>query len=292
MRALLLGPNGQLGADIRRRNEAKNRPLTLLPFGRDRADLSDVPRAVEAIGALDFDALVNCSSYHKTDEVETNAQLAFTINAHLPRALAELCARKNARFVHVSTDYVFGGQKERAPLKEDHAKAPLNVYGASKGMGEDLALATGEDVLILRVASLFGVAGASGKGGNFVETMIKAGRERGALRVVDDQIMSPTSTADIADALLALLAVRAPAGVYHAVNSEGGVSWCAFAREIIRQSGVQANVTAIPSSEFPTPAKRPPYSALDNAKLAAIAGPMPPWPEALARYLRDKGHVN
>jgi dTDP-4-dehydrorhamnose reductase len=290
MKALLLGPNGQLGQDLQRANEARGAPLAIEPFTRERADLSRLDDALVRIAETKFDVLINCSGYHKTDEVEQNAQLGFTINAHLVRRLAELCAEREARLVQISTDYVFGGQQKRTPLTEEDGKAPVNVYGASKAVGEDLALAAHHDVLILRVASLFGVAGASGKGGNFVETMIKLGRERGALKVVDDQIMSPTATEDIAAAMLDLIAARAPAGVYHVVNDEGGVSWCAFAREIIAQAGVTATVEAIPSSAFPTPAKRPPYSALDNTKLKAFSRAMRPWPAALAAYLRRKRH--
>ncbi|NNC27446.1 sugar nucleotide-binding protein, partial [Salinisphaera sp. USBA-960] len=141
--------------------------------GRDRLELADFDRVRELLSTADFDVLVNCSSYHKTDEVEGNAQQAFAINAHLVALLAELAQAKSARFVHVSTDYVFGGQDKREPLDEGDARAPVNVYGASKAMGEDLARLACDNTLILRVASLFGVAGASGKGGNFVETMIR-----------------------------------------------------------------------------------------------------------------------
>jgi dTDP-4-dehydrorhamnose reductase len=136
---------------------------------------------------------------------------------------------------------------------------------------------------------LFGVAGASGKGGNFVETMIRFGREKGHLRVVNDQTMSPTATADVAGAILKLLRSNAPAGLWHAVNS-GAATWHAFAERIIRQAGVAATVEPISSSEFPTPAKRPAYSVLDNRKLAAAIGPMRAWQDALDSYLLAKGH--
>ncbi len=289
MRTVLLGPNGQLGTDIRAANAARATPYDILCIDRGKLDLSDIDKAVETLRALEFDCLINCSSYHKTDDVERNAQLGFTINAHLPKALAQLCADKGSRLVHISTDYVFGGQEKRAPLGEQDGKAPLNVYGASKGMGEDLVLRAGANALILRVASLFGVAGASGKGGNFVETMIRFGREKGHLRVVSDQVMSPTSTADIAAALLGLLAREAPAGIWHVVNS-GSATWHEFAVEIIRRAKIPADVEAIPSSAFPTPAARPPYSVLDNTKLASAIGPMRPWQDALDSYLAAKGY--
>ena len=291
MKALLLGPNGQLGHDVRRAyNDAPN-AVEPIPIDRAALDVS-APEAVErTLGAMDFDALVNCTGYHRTDEAEDNAALAVAVNAHAVRAMARVCAAKGARLVHVSTDYVFGGGAARAaPLAEDDATAPVNVYGASKALGETLALLECEDVVVLRVASLFGVAGSSGKGGNFVETMIRAGREKGALRVVADQTMSPTATADVARVILRILAEGCPPGVYHAVNS-GAATWYEFARAIVRRAGVAAEVAPCASADYPTRAARPRYSALDNAKLASALGAMPPWQDALDRYLRAKGHI-
>ena len=291
MKALLLGPNGQLGHDVRRAR--KDAPNAVEPIPLDRAALDvSAPEAVErTLGAMDFDALVNCTGYHRTDEAEDNAALAVAINAHAVQAMARVCAAKGARLVHVSTDYVFGGDAARAaPLAEDDAAAPVNVYGASKALGETLALLECEDVVVLRVASLFGVAGSSGKGGNFVETMIRAGREKGALRVVADQTMSPTATVDIARVILRILAEGCPPGVYHAVNS-GAATWYEFARAIIRRAGVAAEVAPCASADYPTRAARPRYSALDNAKLASALAAMPPWQDALDRYLRAKGHI-
>lgn len=291
MKALLLGPNGQLGQDIRRAHERGGSMFELTPVGRDRLDVASISDIDRALRDLDFDVLVNCTGYHKTDEVEDNAAQAFAVNAHAVEALARLCAAKKARFIHISTDYVFGGDTARKrPLGEDDAVAPVNVYGASKAMGETLARLACKDTLMLRVASLFGVAGASGKGGNFVETMIRVGREKGTLRVVDDQIMSPTATADIADILVRMLAEGCAPGVYHVVNT-GAVSWFDFAREIIRLADVDAEVVPCSTSEYPTRALRPPFSALDNSKVASAFGPLPSWQDALARYLGDKGHL-
>ena len=291
MRLLLLGPNGQLGHDIRRTHEETGEPFELVPLARDRLDVA-VPGAIERVlDGLDFDALVNCTSYHKTDEVEDSATLAFAVNAHAVQAMARACAAKRARFVHVSTDYVFGGGVARArPLREDDPTAPVNVYGASKAMGETLARLAYDNVVILRVASLFGVAGASGKGGNFVETMIRVGREKGALRVVDDQVMSPTATADVARIVLWMLTDGCAPGLYHVVNT-GSASWFDFAREIVRRVGIDATVTPCTSAEYPTRAARPRYSALDNEKISTAFGPMPPWQDALELYLHAKGHV-
>jgi dTDP-4-dehydrorhamnose reductase len=296
MRVLLLGPDGQLGRDIRRAHAASRAAavsaIDLVPLGRAALDVSAPSAVAEALGAQAFDALINCTSYHRTDEVEDNAGLAFAVNTHAVQAMAEACAARGARFVHISTDYVFGGDRARAaPLAETAPVAPVNVYGASKAMGETLARIACPDALILRVASLFGVDGASGKGGNFVETMLRVGRETGRLRVVADQTMSPTATADVAPALLTLLAREAEPGTYHVVN-EGAATWHAFATEIIRRAGVAAEVAPCASADFPTRAMRPRFSVLATARLAVSpAGRLPPWQDALERYLRAKGHT-
>ena len=291
MKVVLLGPNGQLGSDLRRTHEEAGAPFELLPMGRDSLDVS-VPESVEAVlDGTGFDALVNCTGYHRTDEVEDNATLAVAVNAHAAQAMARACAVKGARLLHIGTDYVFGGDTTRVrPYREDEPVAPVNVYGASKALGETLAHLAHEHVAVLRVASLFGLAGASGKGGNFVETMIRLARGKGTLRVVDDQTMSPTGTADVARIIMRMLREGCEPGVWHAVNA-GTATWCAFAQEIVRRAGIDAEITPCASAEYPTRAARPGYSALDNAKLAAAFGPMPPWQETLERYLRAKGHV-
>lgn len=292
MKVVLLGPNGQLGVDVRRCHEQAAEPFELLALGRDQLDLA-LPGAIERhFEDLDFDVVVNCTGYHKTDEVEDNADLAVAVNAHAVERLARICARRGARLIHVSTDYVFGGDAGRAqPLAEDNPVAPVNVYGASKALGETLANLTLDNLVVIRVASLFGVAGASGKGGNFVETMIRVGSENGVLRVVDDQIMSPTATADVAQVVLRLLIENWTPGLYHVVN-EGSASWFEFARQIITRARIDATVTPCTSEEFPTRAVRPRYSVLDNSKTATVFGALPPWQAALDNYLRAKGYIN
>lgn len=291
MRLLLLGANGQLGSDILAINTKLERPHTIELLPRSALDVAQAAAIAPALEPLSFDAVVNCTSYHKTDEVEREGGRAVAVNCAAPKILAEICAQKRARFVHISTDYVFGGYIPAVPLRETDPAAPVNVYGATKLLGENLAFAAHKDTLVLRVASLFGVAGASGKGGNFVETMIRFGRERGELRVVADQTMSPTSTADIASWIFKLLERQAPAGIYHAVNS-GAATWFHFARTIIAKTGVAATVHPIPSSDYATPAMRPPFSALDNRKLEAFVGSIRNWEEALDDYLESKGHLH
>lgn len=285
-RIALFGANGQLGSDIG--TLAAQRGLDLVPVTRDQLDASD---ATATFDGLSFDVAINCVAVTRVDDCETDPAPAVAINAHFAARLAKACAAKGARLVQVSTDYVYGGQPQREPLSEAVGRAPVNVYGATKALGEDLARLAHEDVVVARVASLFGVAGASGKGGNFVETMLRLGQERGRLTVVADQVMSPTASWDAGEAILDLIAAQAPAGDYHVVNS-GVASWCEFAARIIERAGVVAEVAPIPTSAFPTPARRPPYSALSNAKLcAAIGRAMPHWTEALDRYLRAKGRL-
>ncbi len=294
MKVLLLGPNGQLGHDLTAAHAAAadriSGGIELIPFGRDKLDVSAPAGIAETLAGVEFDALVNCTSYHKTDEVEDAGTLAMAVNAHAPQQMAKVCADRGARFIHISTDYVFGGDRGRAtPLAEDAPTAPVNVYGASKAFGETLATLAGEPT-ILRVASLYGVAGASGKGGNFVETMIRFGRERGALKVVDDQRMSPTATADIAAVILRMLKDGAEPGLWH-VAGGGEATWFEFACEIIRQAGIEAEMTPCTSAEFPTRALRPGYSVLDTSKLTSAFAPMPDWRDSLAAYLKAKGHA-
>jgi dTDP-4-dehydrorhamnose reductase len=291
MKTILLGPNGQLGTDVQAANVRKGGWLSLTPVGRSSVDLCDIEAATNFLRESNFDCLINCSSYHRTDEVERNAQLAFTINAHLVQRLAQICFEKQARLVHVSTDYVFGGLLKSLPFTEADCKAPVNVYGASKAMGEDLALLTGAKVWVLRVASLFGTAGASGKGGNFVETMIRIGKEKGTLRVVADQTMSPTSTKDIAEVIIGMLQKDVAPGIWNVVNS-GAASWYEFAKQIIARSNIKASVLPIDSGDFPTIARRPVYSVLDNTKLCDALGSIRAWQDALDEYLIAKGYRN
>jgi len=285
-RIALFGANGQLGSDIKAL--AAQRDLDLALVTRAQLDASD-PTA--SFDGLTFDVAINCVAVTRVDDCEKDPAPAVAINGHFAGRLAKACAAQGARLVQVSTDYVYGGQGQREPLSEEIGRAPVNVYGATKALGEDLARLEHDDVIVARVASLFGVAGASGKGGNFVETMLRLGQERGRLTVVADQVMSPTASWDAGEAILDLIAAEAGPGDYHVVNS-GVASWWDFAARIVERAGVAAEVDPIPTSDFPTPARRPPYSALSNAKLsAAISRPVPHWTDALDRYLRAKGRI-
>jgi dTDP-4-dehydrorhamnose reductase len=291
VRVLLLGPDSQLGHDLRAAHAATGAAFALIGLRRRDLDVTDLAAIQRVLGGIDFDILVNCTGYHKTDEVEDNAALAVAVNSHAVEAMARACRARGARFVHVSTDYVFGGDRARnRPLAEDDPPRPVNVYGATKALGETLTRQAHDDTVILRVASLFSVAGASGKGGNFVETIIRLARAGKPLRVVDDQVMSPTATADVAAAMLRLLTNGAAPGIYHVVNG-GATSWHAFAREILATAGLEAEFAACRSEDFAARAARPRYSVLDNGLASRTFMVMPDWRDALARYLVAKGHV-
>jgi dTDP-4-dehydrorhamnose reductase len=289
VRVIVTGAGGQLGHDLVRLGPDAG--VEVVGLDREALDLTDRTGGAirDALGERGFDALVNCAAYTGVDAAEADREAAFAINARAAAALAAECAARGAWLVQISTDYVFDGRADR-PYREEDPTAPLNVYGESKREGERLVLDAHPDgTYIVRTASLFGIAGArraaEGRGGNFVETMIRRGRETGRLRVIDDIVMSPTGTADLARAILTLLTRGAPAGTYHVVNA-GEASWYEFARAIIEDAGVDAAVEPVPSTEYRTAARRPAYSVLDTAKARSAGCELPHWRDALGRYLR------
>ena len=292
LKALLLGPRGQLGHDLRRAHAASGgASFDLRSLARESLDLVESGNVERVLSGLDFDVLINCAAHTRVDDSEDDAALAFAVNAHAVQAMARVCATKRARLFHISTDYVFGGDCARqVPLREPDPIAPVNVYGASKAMGETLARLECDDVVILRVASLFGVAGVGGRGGNFVETVVRAAREKRPLRVVDDQTMSPTAAADVARIAMRMLTGGCTAGIYHVVNT-GSATWHEFACEVLQRAGFGASVARCATEEYPVRAVRPRYCVLDNAKASAEFGALPPWQDALESYLRSRGHI-
>ena len=290
-RVLLLGPHGQLGREIRRVHAASGVPVDLVPLPRANLDVAVRGRVEEVLGDLRFDVLINCAACTRVDEAEDDATRAFAVNAHAVAAMARACAANRARLIHFSTDYVFGGDPaRRRPLQEHDATAPVNVYGASKALGETLALLESDDVAILRVASLFGEANARGGGGNFVETVIRASKGKTPLRIVNDQAMSPTAAADVAQTAMRMLVEGCAPGLYHVVNA-GSATWFEFAREILRRVGIGDRIAPCATGEYPARAPRPRYCVLDNSRVSAEFGALPAWQDALARYLRSRGHA-
>lgn len=284
MRALLIGSKGQLGSDLCR---IWSDGLVALPH--EALDVCDRER-VHAVLRREAPALViNTAAYHRVDECESNVALAFEVNALGAKNVADAAREVGAAVMFISTDYVFDGEKG-SPYVEEDIPRPLSVYGTSKLAGEHLVRQSNAKHYVVRSSSLFGVAGASGKGGNFVETMIRKAREGEPLRVVDDQVSVPTLTWDLAQGLREL-AKTERYGLYHVTNS-GQTSWYRFAAKIFELTGLTPSLTAITSEELGAPARRPRFSVLENrAAKAADLEPLRSWEEALAAYLREKGHL-
>ena len=261
MRLLLTGATGQVGWELRR---------TLAPMGEVRSfdryglDLADAPPLAASVRALQPDIIVNAAAYTAVDKAEAERDLAFAVNATAPRVLAEEARRIGAILVHFSTDYVFDGEKA-SPYVEGDPTRPINVYGESKLAGEQAIQASGCRHLILRTSWVYGP-----RGKNFLLTMLRLAKERSELRVVDDQIGSPTSSLAIARAT-PLLLEKGAQGLYH-MTAGGETSWCGFARAILERAGVATPVVAIRTEDFPTPARRPGNSRLDCSRLQKDAG--------------------
>jgi dTDP-4-dehydrorhamnose reductase len=242
--------------------------------------------------------VVNTAAFHRVDDIETidaASQMAFAVNEAAAGQLARVCARRGARLLHLSTDYVFSGGQDGGPpgpYAEDATPAPASKYGASKLAGERLVRQASPQHVIVRSSGLYGVAGSAGKGGNFVETMLRLAKEGKPIRVVNDQTLTPTYTADLAEAIARLVAVNPPGGVYHLTNS-GQCSWFDFASRIFDECRLAPHLIAVTSEQFGAPAPRPrPNSALRSTRAAALGvPPLRPWPEALAAYLRARGHL-
>ncbi len=285
-RILLIGANGQLGSDLARVLAGPR----LVAVTRQELDVTD-PAAVErVIGELRPAVVVNTAAFHRVDDIEADPEPAFRVNAVGVHHLARVCARHATRLVHFSTDYVFGGGPP-GPYAEDAPPAPLSAYGTSKLAGEFLVRQASARHLVIRSSGLYGVAGSSGKGGNFVETMLRLARDGKRLRVVDDQVLAPTYTADLAESVGRLLAADPPGGVYH-LTSGGACSWFEFARRIFELTGLAPDLEPTTSEAYGAPARRPPNSVLENARLAPLGlPPLRPWPDALRAYLVARGHL-
>lgn len=285
MKIAVLGAAGQLGRDLCPRLA---RFGEVIPLSRADIDLVQHDRIVRAVAALKPDVFINCAAYNLVDKAETEPEAARAVNARGVECLASACAESGARLVHFSTDYVFGAHPGRVtPYAEADSTGPVSAYGLSKMLGEHTAVGASVNNLVIRTCGLYGVWGSGGKGGNFVETMLRLAAQGKPLKVVNDQRGTPSYTADVADATVQLLE-RGASGLFHVVNS-GDCTWYEFAAEIFRQSGVTADLTPITSAEFGAPAKRPAYSVLSTVKLASVTGTSPRhWKDALAAYLTER----
>jgi dTDP-4-dehydrorhamnose reductase len=283
MKIAVLGARGQLGRDL-----CPRLPGDVISLTRAEIDLDRSETIAARLNELRPDVFVNCAAYNFVDKAESEPEAAFRANAWGVRELARACSGLGCRLVHFSTDYVFGLDADRRePLREEDAPGPVSVYGLSKLAGEYLVRSASSRNLVIRTCGLYGVWGSGGKGGNFVETMLRVAGQGKPLRVVNDQRCTPTYTADLASATADLIARRAD-GLFH-ITSAGGCTWYELAAEIFRQAGTNADLSPITSEQFGAAARRPPYSVLSTAKLAAIGVTPPrPWQEALAAYLVER----
>ena len=281
MKLLVFGQTGQVARELIRRAPAG---VVVESLGRDRADLSDPSTCADAIMLSDADAVINAAAWTAVDKAETDEAAATIINGAAPAAMARACARHGIPFLHISTDYVFDGAGN-APFTPDHPTAPLGAYGRSKLAGEHGVQSAGGAYLILRTSWV-----VSSHGANFVKTMRRLGADRETLNVVADQIGGPTPAADIADALLtaARAMIDGHTGGTHHFSGAPDSSWANFARAIMAGAGLACQITDIPSSAYPTPAKRPQNSRLDcSAFMREFGIVRPDWRSGLAAILKE-----
>jgi len=280
MKIAVIGANGQLGTDLCR--VLAHQDMAVVPLLHRDLDVTNVAQVGQILDSIQADVVISTAAYHKVEECEKQPALSFAVNAIGPRNLAVACQRHNSVLVHFSTDYVFDGQR-REPYTESDLPRPLNVYGVSKLAGEGMVALAWERSFLIRTCGLYGVAGSSGKGGNFVETMLRNAAEGAPIRVVNDQVLTPTFTGDLAGAVAKL--IRTEAYGLHHISAEGQCSWYEFARKIFELEALKVNLTPVSTSEFPSPVQRPAYSVLSKEKLKRLGLAMPKWEEGLARYL-------
>jgi dTDP-4-dehydrorhamnose reductase len=280
---LQFGRSGQLGTELIAAL-SKDPDIRTTVLGREEADFTDpsvIEKAVLKAGSLDV--VINAAAYTAVDRAEQEEALAYRVNAEAVGAMAQACATRGVPLIHISTDYVYDGAKS-GPYVESDPTGPLNAYGRTKLAGENLIRDHLPAHVILRTSWVY-----SAWGRNFMTTMLRLGKERDDVRVVDDQYGAPTSARDLAEAIAAIarqIGGAAPSfGTYHYADA-GEASWCDFAAEIFRQAGLKARAVPIPAAEYPTPSQRPANSRLDVAKISRIFGIHPPaWQTSLARVL-------
>ncbi len=284
MSVAVIGANGQLGRDL------------LSVLGHDaialthrEIELTDADSLRRNLERLSPSVVINAAAFNLVDDAESRPFDAFSVNALGVRDLGSVCRNLDCELVQFSTDYVFGLEVNRdRPYDESSVPGPLGVYGLSKLCGEYFAREICPKHFVVRTCGLYGLHGSGGKGRNFVETMLRLGRERGQVRVVNDQRCTPTFTADLARATTQLIGTNA-FGLYHLTNA-GSCTWFEFAVEIFRQAGIQVNCEPITSAEFGARAARPRYSVLATEKFERLGlGAPRSWQEALHDYLEARG---
>jgi dTDP-4-dehydrorhamnose reductase len=279
-RAVVFGASGQLGVELVR--ELKSRQYEVAAWSRGQADITDRTAVEHALASLDADVVLNAAAYNQVDVAEKEPQAAFLVNALAVRNLALACRQIDAKLVHFSTDYVFDGTATR-PYVEEDATHPLGAYAVSKLAGELYAQAYLDTALIVRTSGVFGPGGLTTARGNFVEMMLRMAGSGQPIRMVEDHFASPTFAPYLA-ARTADMVERGLSGVFHA-GGGSPISWFNFANMIFAVAGLQPALHRTSEREYRTPARRPKYSPLSNAKMEqAGVQPMPPLREAVEAY--------
>ncbi|MFQ5814428.1 MAG: dTDP-4-dehydrorhamnose reductase [Anaerolineae bacterium] len=287
MKVAVIGSMGQLGTDLVRSFSEAGQEVIPLPHAE--MEVTDQDSVRKILLHHRPQAVVNCAAYVRVDQAEGEPEAAFRVNALGALYVARACAELNALCLYISTDYVFEGDKDE-PYNEEDTPRPINVYGASKLAGEHLVRLACPQSLIVRVGCLFGKAGASGKGGNFIETILARTRASERLKIVSDIRISPTYTSDAAPVLVKLTVMRTT-GIVHVTNS-GSCTWYALAKRAVELSSLNIPIEPVSSSSYPRPASRPRNSALDGTRAAKLVGDtFRPWEEALESYLKEKGYL-
>ena len=284
-RLVIVGAGGRLGAALAREY---GREFDVVGFNHAQLDLGKPEQLRETLGGLEFDALINTAAQTNVDRCETEVEEAFALNGEAPGVLAEICARKKARFIHISTDYVFDGEKREPYTEEDEAR-PISVYGESKLEGERRALEANERALNVRVSWVFGPDRPS-----FIDWALGQAREKEEVKAIADKWATPTYTLDLAELLKPLLAETSVSGVLHLANT-GECTWQEYAQwalDCCHAQGVPMKARTIGASSLAEMksfiAKRPVYSVLSSSKYEQLTGQTPrPWREVVADYVRD-----
>ena len=281
MQVAIIGSKGQLGSDL-----VAGLGPQAIPLAHSDIDITDPISIWDVLDQKRPDVVVNCAAYNFVDKAELEREAAMLVNRRGPGFLADYCREHDLKLVHVGTDYVYDGCSGRTPWSETDEPMAISTYASSKLAGERLVREHCPRHFVVRTCGLYGRNAAHGKG-NFVETMLRLGRERPEVRVVADQCCTPTSTANLASAIIDLIKTEAY-GLYHATNSSQ-CSWFDFASEIFRIANLEAKITPITTAEFGARARRPSYSALNCSKLTSVLGwQLPPWRDALSRYLTER----
>lgn len=277
MKVVVVGSKGMLAQDLIPMIAKEHETLS---FDKDRLDITDKKSVFDLVGRIEPDLVINCAAYNQVDQAETNREAAFRVNAYGVQQLAIACQEFGSALCHFSTDYVFDG-KSTLPYQPYDQPNPISVYGASKRAGEVFVQSILNRYYLIRTSSLYG------KGGNnFVYTILRLAKENEVLRVVQDQMMSPTWTVNLAQGVVKLIS-SGNFGVYHLTDlTGGGISWFEFAKEILKARGLHNEIEPTTSQEFIRPARRPAYSVLDTTLFTLCSGYEPmPWQESLKRFI-------